>query len=187
TYLFALHVEIRCHAMYYLDLAMREGSYFLEHEPYEPDSYVNILNQDLIMIQETVAVALPLRKVRFLYDGLSYLIMHVLRVNLKYVKRINRFGVQKLLRNVESLQQSLTNIAAAHEKGLENVRIYFELLNSDGPEMLQYMETHPGQFSFDEYKVVLDLIFQDVLEDASLPKKPYMDCLAGLKTFFVNH
>ncbi|KAJ3252851.1 hypothetical protein HDU77_004892 [Chytriomyces hyalinus] len=187
TYLFALHVEIRCHAMYYLDLAMREGSYFLEHEPYEPDSYVNILNQDLIMIQETVAVALPLRKVRFLYDGLSYLIMHVLRVNLKYVKRINRFGVQKLLRNVESLQQSLTNIAAAHEKGLENVRIYFELLNSDGPEMLQYMEAHPGQFSFDEYKVVLDLIFQDVLEDASLPKKPYTDCLAGLKTFFVNH
>ncbi|KAI9334954.1 Sec8 exocyst complex component-specific domain-containing protein [Obelidium mucronatum] len=187
TYLFALHVEIRCHAMYYLDLAMREGCYYLENEPYEPDSYINSLNQDLIMIQETVAAALPLRKIRFLYDGLSYLIMHVLSVNLKYVKRINKFGVSKLLRNVESLQQSLTNIAAVHEKGLDRVRKYFELLNISGHEMLQYMETHPGEFTFDEYKVVLDLIFQDVLEDTSLPKKEYSDCLEGLKTFFINH
>ncbi|KAJ3012377.1 UNVERIFIED_CONTAM: hypothetical protein HDU68_001241 [Siphonaria sp. JEL0065] len=187
TYLFALHVEIRCHAMYYLDLAMREGSYYLENEPYEPDSYINSLNQDLIMIQETVTIALPLRKIRFLYDGLSYLIMHVLSVNLKYIKRINKFGVMKLLRNVESLQQSLTNISAVHEKGLDHVRKYFELLNISGYEMLQYMESHPGDFSFEEYKVVLDLIFQDVLEDASLPKKEYSDCLDGLKTFFVNH
>ncbi|KAJ3293376.1 hypothetical protein HDU79_000412 [Rhizoclosmatium sp. JEL0117] len=187
TYLFALHVEIRCHAMYYLDLAMREGSYHLESEPFEPDSYINSLNQDLIMIQETVAVALPLRKVRFLYDGLSYLIMHVLTVNLKYVKRINKYGVQKLLRNVESLQQSLTNIAAVHEKGLDHVRTYFELLNSSGADMLHYMETHKGEFTFDEYKVVLDLIFQDVLEDSNLPKKEYTECLEGLKTFFINH
>ncbi|KAJ3120619.1 hypothetical protein HK100_012724 [Physocladia obscura] len=64
TYLFALRVELRCHAMYYLDLAMREGSYYLENEPYEPDSYINSLNQDLIMIQETVSSALPLRKIR---------------------------------------------------------------------------------------------------------------------------
>ncbi|KAI8614367.1 Sec8 exocyst complex component-specific domain-containing protein [Chytriomyces sp. MP71] len=187
TYLFALHVEIRCHAMYYLDLAMREGAYHLENEPYEPDSYINALNQDLIMIQETVGLALPLRKIRFLYDGLSYLITHILRVNLKYVRRINRFGVQKLLRNVESLQQCLTNIAAVHERGLESVRVYYELLNTSGPEMLEYMEKHPSQFSFDEYKVVLDLIFQDALEDAQSNKKPYEKCMEGLKTFFINH
>ncbi|KAJ3075448.1 hypothetical protein HDU98_008066 [Podochytrium sp. JEL0797] len=187
TYLFALHVEIRCHAMYYLDLAMREGSYHLENKPHEPDLYINLLNQDLIAIQETVGIALPLRKVRFLYDGLSYLIMHILCVNLKYVKRINAFGVQKLLRNVESLQQSLTNIAAVHEKGLEHVRTYFELLNSSGPDMLKYMEEHPTEFTFEEYKVVLDLIFQDCLEDASLPKTEYVECLEGLKTFFINH
>ncbi|KAJ3057590.1 hypothetical protein HDU99_007238, partial [Rhizoclosmatium hyalinum] len=155
------------------------GSYHLESEPFEPDSYINSLNQDLIMIQETVAVALPLRKVRFLYDGLSYLIMHVLTVNLKYVKRINKYGVQKLLRNVESLQQSLTNIAAVHEKGLDHVRTYFELLNSSGADMLHYMETHKGEFTFDEYKVVLDLIFQDVLEDSNLPKKEYTESSAA--------
>jgi exocyst complex component 4 len=133
TYLFALRVEIRCHAMYYLDLAMREGNYLLEEEPYEPDAYIDMLNQDLVLIEESIGKAVPNRRTRFLFDGLSFLIRDVLMGNLRYVRRLNLFGVEKLVRNVMSLQQSLTNISAIHEKGLDRVKNYFELLNLTGP------------------------------------------------------
>ncbi|KAJ3411659.1 hypothetical protein HDV05_001868 [Chytridiales sp. JEL 0842] len=166
TYLFAFRVEIRCHAMYYLDLAMREGNYMLEEEPFEPDTYVDMLNQDLVLIEESVSKALPTRRIRFIFDGLSTLIRDVLMSNLRYVRRLNFHGVEKLLRNVMSLQQSLTNISAIHEKGLDRVKTYFELLNLSGMELVQFMESHPGKYSYDEYKVVLDLIFHDtMLED----------------------
>ncbi|KAJ3201082.1 hypothetical protein HDU82_008374 [Entophlyctis luteolus] len=179
TFFFALHVEIRCHALYYLDLAMREGTYHMENEPYEPDQYIDALNEDLVLIQEALSLALPLRKIRFVYDGLPSLVSYVLCMNLKYIKRINRNGVLKLHRNVESLQQSITNICAAHEKGLSR-------------DLLQFMEANHGMFTFEEYKVVLDLIFHDATEDiadadVNGSKASYQRCLSALKQYFVNH
>ncbi|KAJ3115453.1 hypothetical protein HDU96_000612 [Phlyctochytrium bullatum] len=64
TYLFTLRVELRCHAMFYLDLAMREGNYCLEDEPGEPDPYVSSLNEDLISVEEGASGALPARRIR---------------------------------------------------------------------------------------------------------------------------
>jgi exocyst complex component 4 len=133
TYLFALRVEIRCHVMYYLDLSMREGSYMIEEEAFEPDPYVDMLNQDLVLVEEAVGKALPNRRTRFIFDGLSFLINDILMSNLRYVRRLNLFGVMKLVKNVLSLQQSLTNISAIHQKGLDRVKCYFELLNCSGP------------------------------------------------------
>ena len=52
--------------------------------------------------------------------------------NVKYIKRINKFGVNKLVRNAQSLQQILTNIAAIHEKGLDKVIEYFNLISMSG-------------------------------------------------------
>lgn len=64
TCLFALRLEIRCHAMFYLDLATREGNYYLADEPFEPDPYVWSLNHDVTMIEETMTIALPVNKLR---------------------------------------------------------------------------------------------------------------------------
>ncbi|KAI9362487.1 hypothetical protein DFJ73DRAFT_756768 [Zopfochytrium polystomum] len=152
TFLYTLRVELRCHAMYFLDLAMREGNYYLEDEPVEPDAYIDSLNQDLILVEEA---------------------------------RINKHGVSKLIRNVQALQQSLTNIVNDHDKDLDRVKEYFSLLKLTDEGLLDFMEANTGAFSFDEYKVVLDLMFQE--RDDSSSKKSYRACLERLKTFFVSH
>ncbi|KAJ3085595.1 hypothetical protein HK102_014020 [Quaeritorhiza haematococci] len=159
--LFSLHIELRCHSMYYLDLAMREGNYYLESEPLEPDPYILSLNEDLTICEEIMSTALPTRRIRFLFDGLANVMTHILCTNLRHIKRVNAFGVNKLIRNVQSLQQNLTNIAAVHEKGLDRARQYFELLKLSGDGIIRYMEAHPRRFTFDEYKVVLDLVYDE--------------------------
>ncbi|CAG8550348.1 2665_t:CDS:10 [Diversispora eburnea] len=58
--LFTLRVELRCHAMYYLDLATREGNYQLDYEAYEPDPYVLALNAGMAKFEEIISVNLPL-------------------------------------------------------------------------------------------------------------------------------
>ncbi|KAJ3108836.1 hypothetical protein HDU97_010108 [Phlyctochytrium planicorne] len=187
TYIFTLRVELRCHSMFYLDLAMREGNYFLEDEPSEPDSYVSLLNEDLINVEESSFGALPTRRIRFLFDGLSFLITYTLCANLRYIKQINRFGVMKLLRNVQSIQHCLTNIAAIHEKGLDRARDYFSLLDLTPDELMKCAKSNEGKFTYDEYLVVLDLIFQPILsEDAPGARKQYQQYLEKLKALFVN-
>ncbi|KAJ3052048.1 hypothetical protein HK097_006960 [Rhizophlyctis rosea] len=188
TCIFVLRVEIRCHAMYYLDLAMREGNYCLEDEVYEPNPYIGQLNQDLTNMEEVLTSMLPDRKIRFLFDGLALLIAHALCANLRHIKRVNHHGVQKLIRNVRSLQQNLTNVAVVHEKKLDRAKVYYELLDLKGEGLVSFMEQNPGRFTYDEYKVVLDLIFADALaSEASGERKKYDACLQKMKDYFVKH
>ncbi|TPX72632.1 hypothetical protein SpCBS45565_g00189 [Spizellomyces sp. 'palustris'] len=186
--LFVLRVELRCHSMYYLDLAMREGSYYLEDDSLEPDPYIGLLNLDLSTIEEAISAVLHPRRTRFIFDGLAYLIAHTLCSNLRYIRRVNRHGVSKLVRNVQSLQQNLTNVTSVNFRSLDRAKQYFELLNLNGESLLDYVAQNQGQFTFDEYKVVLDIIFYDALAgDNMLQRKTYNDCLQKLKEWFVKH
>ncbi|KND01717.1 uncharacterized protein SPPG_03510 [Spizellomyces punctatus DAOM BR117] len=186
--LFVLRVELRCHSMYYLDLAMREGSYYLEDDTLEPDPYIGLLNLDLSTIEEAISAVLHPRRTRFIFDGLAYLIAHTLCSNLRYIRRVNRHGVSKLVRNVQSLQQNLTNVTSVNFRSLDRAKQYFELLNLNGESLLDYVAQNQGQFTFDEYKVVLDIIFYDALAgDNTVQRKTYNDCLQKLKEWFVKH
>jgi exocyst complex component 4 len=119
--LFTLRIEFRCHAMYYLDLAMREGSYFLDAEPEDPDPFVLGLNSDLMKADELMSAGLPPRRVRFLFDGLASLMTQILIKDYKYIRRMNENGVKKLARNVKALQQCLSNINGRYEARFEDV------------------------------------------------------------------
>ena len=59
--LFTLHLEIRCHVRFYLDLAIREGSYYLEDQYSDPDPYIGILNTDLSSFDEVINDSVPYR------------------------------------------------------------------------------------------------------------------------------
>ncbi|TPX37027.1 hypothetical protein SmJEL517_g00823 [Synchytrium microbalum] len=185
--LITLRLEARCHVMYYLDLAIREGNYWLDDEPVEPDPYINALNQDLTMCEEAMSTVLPIPRIRFLFDGLASLMTRILCSNLRHIKRLNRNGIAKMIRNVQSLQQNLTNIASIHEKALDHARQYYDLLNLGGEGMVKFMECNGSKYDFDEYKALLDQIYHDVFtKDASSNKKVYQDLLARIKAHFVK-
>ena len=63
--LFTIRIELRVHTMYFLDLAIREGNYLLETEPFGPDAYIAYLNGDLATCDEILSEALDERKVKY--------------------------------------------------------------------------------------------------------------------------
>lgn len=173
TCLFTLHVELRCHSMYFLDLAVREGAYYLDDEAYEPDAYITALNQDLATCEEIFSSTLPERRVQFIFDGLSSLQSHILISNHKHLKRVNQHGMTKMIRNVLSLQQCLTNIAAANEKALDSARQYYELFALGGEGLIRSIEMNGVKYTEEEYKAMLELMYQETLAEASvLPISP---------------
>ncbi|KAI8915401.1 Sec8 exocyst complex component-specific domain-containing protein [Powellomyces hirtus] len=180
-----LRVEVRCHSMYFLDLAMREGTYYLDDESQEPDPYIGLLNTDLSTVEEAMSAVLHPERTRFIFDGLACLISQVLCANIKHLKRTNSHGVGKLVRNVQSLQQNLTNISSVHFKNLDRAKDYFELLNLSPDGILEYVGINPGRFTFDEYKTVLEVTFNDGGEEW---KRSQFDAsLQKLKDWFVKH
>jgi exocyst complex component 4 len=161
-----------------------QGNYFVDEVTYQPDPYIGLLNGDLTMIEEMISDSLPPRQARFLFDGITHLISSILIGNIKHLKNVNQYGVKRLLSNILSLQQNLISFSALHEKDLDRAKKYFSLLQLTGPGILEFMERNPGLFSYEEYKAVLDLLYNDL---SPLPKTEGEESQSRLKEYFVSH
>ncbi|OZJ02130.1 hypothetical protein BZG36_04585 [Bifiguratus adelaidae] len=166
TCLFTIRIEGRCHTMYYLDIATREGNYLLEDETYEPDPYVLMLNADLVVFEQSLLGNLPENEQSFVVDGLPSLVAQVMISNAHYIKRMNLNGVQKMIRNILALQQNLTNLATSEQSSqLDQAREYYRLYTLGSENLLNEIRDRAPQFTFDEYRVILSLIHNVSSED----------------------
>ncbi|KAI7867284.1 Sec8 exocyst complex component-specific domain-containing protein [Spinellus fusiger] len=171
TCLFTLRLEARCHTMYYLEMVIREGNYYLEDETYEPDPYVITLNSDLMEIDDCINASLPAKDEMFAFDGLPALIIHLLISEATYIKRMNKNGVQKMTRNILALQQNLSNfVPSSQSSTLDRASKYYQLFNLGSKGIVQSIRESGPLFTFDEYRVILGLIYDINREEDSEPK-----------------
>ncbi|CAI2168626.1 9696_t:CDS:10 [Funneliformis geosporum] len=159
--LFTLRIELRCHTLHYLDKAMREGNYQLEYEAYEPDPYVLTLNADMVKFNESIASHLPTKEHKFVFEGLDALMEHSLVNNAVYIRNLNTNGVMKMTRNILALQQNLKNIVETPgDISLERARRYYEMFNMGPVNMLTRIKEQGAIFSFEEYKIMLEIMYK---------------------------
>ncbi|XP_062522769.1 exocyst complex component 4-like [Corticium candelabrum] len=156
--LLVLHLEIRCHCLYFLLPAARQSSYVCDADSMEPDENVVFLNQDLLTTEDVMSQALSLLKFKYLFEGIGYLIASILISSTAYLQKINANGIKRMCRNIFVLQQNLTNITMSREVDLDRARQYFELLFLSGEELLTVVVEQGPQFEEAEYGHALRLI-----------------------------
>jgi exocyst complex component 4 len=61
------------------------------------------------------------------FEGLGHLIAKILITSAQYAEQIDEGGIQKICRNILSLQQTLASVTMVREAGLDHARHYFEL------------------------------------------------------------
>ncbi|KAG1676105.1 Exocyst complex component 4 [Nymphon striatum] len=158
TCLLVLHLEIRVHCFYHVLPIMRQGTFASGIDMQEPDPEVLKLNKDLCALDEAMSSSLQVRKCRYIFEGLGYLISDIIISGILYIKRINENGIKKMCRNVFAIQQNLTNITTSREIGLDRARQYFELMYSPLEEIIDSIVEQGPQFSQLEYSNVLSLL-----------------------------
>ena len=166
--------------------------YHLFEDTAEPDPSVVDLNSNLAEFDECAATTLAaperryvrpsLRKRspdtstrRFIFEGLSLLMDHLLISNSRYIRLANTFGLSKMLRNILALQQNLKNIGDAPlEVNFERSRKFWEVFGK-GPqvrflllsqtrglrlaqEMLEAIRAGTISYEFEDYKSLLNLM-----------------------------
>ncbi|CAG8500956.1 8518_t:CDS:10 [Ambispora leptoticha] len=158
--LFTLRVELRCHTLHYIDMAMREGNYQLQEAASEPDPFVLMLNSDLVHFDECITSSLPIREHKFVFEGIDSLMEHVLISNATYIKSLNFSGVTKMKRNILALQQNLRNIVdTPNQVSFDRAQQYYELHRVGAANMLKLIREKGAVFSFEEYKTMLEIIY----------------------------
>jgi hypothetical protein len=134
--LIALRVEYRVRCFYYLD-GLRKSSWSFDANANKPDQCVLEFNADMTESHEVFYVYLPTAKIRYIYGTLPRLISSILISALTRLENFNRSGVMKMIRDVFSLQQTLTNVITFDPEPLDRVRRYYELLLLTPEEVFQ--------------------------------------------------
>ncbi|ORZ31982.1 Sec8 exocyst complex component-specific domain-domain-containing protein [Catenaria anguillulae PL171] len=178
-----LHLEVRVHAMYHADLAMREGTYFVEgagastgagtrssswslaggDDPaadvaIEPEPYVLQLNADLGVMEELCLRILPMSDAMFVFDGVGLLLTHYLVANVRYLRRLNHAGVRKMVTSIRALHQHLLHADLCRDVRLDHARRYYELYFMGAERMLDDIADHGARYTLDEYRNMLDFM-----------------------------
>ncbi|KAG2350162.1 hypothetical protein BDR05DRAFT_978965 [Suillus weaverae] len=155
--LHTIRIDIRCRTMHYLDAAMRLGNYNIDHEAGEPDPYVVDLNTEISNCNEFVSAAMLKEEHRFVFAGLEQLMEHLLISNARHVRMANEFGIRKIIRNTLALQQSVRTISDDQQHAeFERAKNYYSLFFLAPQGLLDSIRQHQN-FTFDEYKTILNL------------------------------
>ncbi|KAI0216777.1 exocyst subunit [Massospora cicadina] len=161
--LITLRIELRCHTMYYLDLAVREGNYYLPPTaPLSPDAYVVALNSDLAICEESLHDHLTPEDLRFVFDMLASFMARVLisADNVRNLGRMSRRGLTKMQLNLAALQQSLTSLGFFEDVGLAHAHAFYALYDLDLETFAERARNQGLLFAHAEYKSLLDLTLE---------------------------
>jgi hypothetical protein len=140
--LYALKIEFVCHSLYFLS-NIRSSSYYCDEEPTKPDKFVADLNKDLMRADEKLSRYLSVERKRFVFKGLPFVMSFLIIDGLPKLmdKRVNRFGLHKMQRNIFALQQAITNILTTTTESasaFDRARVYWEILFEDVRHFLSY-------------------------------------------------
>lgn len=155
--LLLLHLEVRVHCFYYLMPVAKQSNYAGPIDDLDPDSNVLKLNKDLSSMEEVLSQSLQPKKFKYIFESLGYLVASILMNSMQFIKKINENGTKKMCRNLFAIQQNLTNITMSRESDLDHARQYYELLYLNPDEILTGIGEKGPQFTFSEYKQLLEL------------------------------
>ncbi|KAL0486151.1 exocyst complex component [Acrasis kona] len=167
--LFALKVDIRAHVFHFLKTPLKNHSYCCEDTSTQPETFVNNFNVDLARIERSLCTYLPKEKKQYLFDGLGRLIADLLIDSVMHMthKKFNQKGIQKMNRNIFSIQQNITNIVDSREILFNRVRQYYNMLELSEKEFFNLISSgeHEQLFTEEQYAAVLRCLFERDAED----------------------
>ncbi|KZT75066.1 hypothetical protein DAEQUDRAFT_742424 [Daedalea quercina L-15889] len=155
--LYTLRIDVRCRAMHFIDLALRHGIYKTEREVSEPDPNVIDLNVELSKCDDWASSTLPEKERRYMFEGLPHLMERLLISKARLIRGLNAFGIKKMNRNMLALQQNIKTITQdGSDVEFDRAKRYYALFSVSPQDMLDSIR-RKQEFSFDEYKAMLDL------------------------------
>lgn len=155
--LLLLHLEVRVHCFYYLELVARKSNYAGPIDDLDPDSNVLKLNKDLTAMEEVLSQSLQPNKFKYIFEGLGFLVASILMNSIQFLTKINENGIKKMCRNLFAIQQNLTNISMSRETDLDMARQYYELLYLNQDDILTSIAEKGAQFTYTEYCQLIQL------------------------------
>jgi hypothetical protein len=112
-------------------------------------------------VKKVLSIFLPKEKVKYLFSGISGVITDCFISILPKIKerKFNKFGINKIKRNIFALQQGMANLIDGKEINFEKIQIYYELLNFTEKEIYTHIISNKSDpiFTKEQYMAILSI------------------------------
>uniref|UniRef100_A0A182K880 Exocyst complex component Sec8 n=1 Tax=Anopheles christyi TaxID=43041 RepID=A0A182K880_9DIPT len=164
TCLLVLHLEVRVQCFHYLRSSPSDrykANNPNKNDSLEPDAKVLKLTKVLSDMDEALSSTLHPRKTKYVFEGLAHLAARILIMAANSMEYIDHSGVQRMCRNAQALQQTLSSITASREVALDYARSFYDMFYLDPEEILTSIVEKGAQFTEMQYLNALQLIFRN--------------------------
>ena len=197
--LFALKLDIRVHCYHFIhcnlmDNLLKYGTYECEDERKEPEDFINAFNQDLFRIERYLSCYLPKPKLVYLFESIERMILDLFIGSLPFsiiqykemklddmsaslvggsifkAPVFTKLGLEKMMRNIFSLQQQLSNFSLVNQRRFQLIRDYFHLLEMPSDQILNMIASTPLKdlpFTEEQYEAILQTPYEFIKRDTS--------------------
>lgn len=182
TCLLVLHLEVRVQCFHYLLPKVKDYGRLADcgMDSQEPDPKVLELTRALTSCDEALTNILQPLKCRYVFEGLGHFMSKILMSVAQYIDRIDEGGIQKMCRNIFTLQQTLTNITMTREVALDHARHYYELFYLTPEEILSGVVEKGPQFSELEYMNAFQLVHRSYPDQDVTALNSYLSRLSDI-------
>ncbi|KAG7193862.1 uncharacterized protein KQ657_005060 [Scheffersomyces spartinae] len=179
--LLTLRYDIRLRCVYYICRSFKSVDWFPTAEPGDADQFISKLSKEIFHLDNKLSELGILNKEIDLYLGLSEILDVLMIKGSRLIKKINLFGIKRVLLNIISLQQLLRNSVLNPEAvDFSRSSRYYEMFPINEHDLMQQMKTNEYGYDKEEYKNLARMIYSSKLADGDGPaftKTKYNDLL----------
>lgn len=165
----SLRCDMGCRCVFYLDQTMLQGVYRLDMDSEERDSFIGMLNAQLIQCDDSMSTNLTSRDRAIVLKDLHSLINDLLIFDAENLKDINENGYFKMLWNIKALDATLRAVIPdSSSVDLTRSKKFYELfykLMSNPNNLMQYAKANEDRFSYEEWKILARLVYNHVISN----------------------
>lgn len=169
TCLATLRLDARCRTIYYIDRTMTEGDYYLESDPEERDTYIGLLDMDLVKCDESMTEYLLPKDKSYVFAGLARFMDLMLIYGSENLSLINANGVKKMNYNIVVLQQMLKSIVSdPNQIDFNGSQRFYGYLQGNPITFVENVRKGNVDLSYEECKSLVRLMNNEIIRKHEL-------------------
>lgn len=172
-----LRYDLRLRANYYILSSYKYENWMLNNEPGNADQYIVRFNKEIFTLDTQFQDLLSTGEMYTILKGMSNYLNRILIHGTRIIKKINKFGIKKILINIFTVQQMLKNLQRNIIINFERASYYFNLFLINENQLLGKLQ---GFTKFEKVNLIR-LLYSEKLADgmgSSLVTSKYNDLLS---------
>lgn len=164
--LLSLRYDLRARATYFLGLSFKENDWLPNTEPGDSDQFTGQFNKEVFSVDNKLSTVLNNLERDSVFLGLPDFINKLLIKGSELIRKVNRFGIKRVMLNITTLNQMLKSVMKQPELiDFARSSRYFDMFTYKKMSLVQELETNKMGFSQAEFSNLLRLMYSEKLAD----------------------